>query len=773
MRKLLKYKKEILFIFICCWFLFIVVHISDFRTESNLEKTVSLSVTDSYQKFTETRGELLARQNRIRSFEIRLKKEIQPEKINLFVSDQRGNIIAYRTYTPQECVKKFIVDTELYVKKNNTYKITVQVYSEEKIEAKSCKIYYNAFLKLEYIAAVLLSFFAVLIALYDIVCRKYCLKKSVQCSFLKCCLGIGFQATISFIIVEYIFQNDISYNMSYQMIAMNVVCYLAVYLCLILIVNSVKIAILFCNIFFIIWGMANQYVYLFKGQALMPIDLKSIRTAAHVAAEYDYTLTPEMRVALSIMLVLTICWVRSGDQKRCLITNKKKKICSRGVGLLAGCGTIYVLMFSSFVSDLPLKLDMWNSRASYQTNGTFLSFFGYWHLMQVEQPENYSIEEVNNIVKQVERSNNESDDITPNIVVVMNEAFADLSYYGKFETNIPYLENYESISENAIKGYALVNIIGGGTANSEFEYLTGHSLAFMSSSIPYAQHIQEDHYSMASRLSTQGYDTTAIHPLQAVNWRRNAVYSYLGFDTFLSIEDMDEKNAEHVRQYISDGYTYDLVMDILKADSEIPDFIFDITVQNHSGYTYNKKDFEEEVQVIGYDSSEVNQYLTLVKKSDEYLGELIKELQEFEEPTILVFFGDHYPRVPEEFLNWINEENVNPSLETLLKKYSVPFLIWANFDIEEENNVLTSLNYLGCKTLEIAKMKLSGYDEYLLELSKSIPAMNTVGYLDAQGEYYYLTEENQYSKVLQEYWLLEYNEMFDMKKRINSFFDVQ
>lgn len=773
MRKILKYKKEILFIFIACWFLFIVAHISDFKTESNLEKTVSLSATDLYQKFTETSGELLAKQNRIRSFEIRLKKEIQPTQINLFVSDQRGNIIVYKTFAPQESAKKFVVDTEAYVKKNQTYKITIQVYSDEKIEAKSCKIYYNAFLKLEYIAAVLVSFLAVLIVLYDIVCEKCCLKKPMQSSFWKCWLEIGFQAVVSFIIVEYIFQNDITYNMSYQMIAINAVCYLAVYLCLSLILNSTKTAILFCNTFFTIWGLANQYVYLFKGQALMPIDLKSIRTAAHVAAEYDYTLTPEMRVALSIMLVLTICWIRSGNQKRHLIMNKKKKICSSVVGSLFGCGIIYVLMFSSFISELPLKLDMWNSRASYQTNGTFLSFFGYWHLMQVEQPENYNIEEVKNIAETIEGSNNKGDDITPNIVVVMNEAFADLSYYGEFETNIPYLENYESMSENTIKGYALVNIIGGGTANSEFEYLTGHSLAFMSSSIPYAQHIQEEHYSMASRLSEQGYDTTAIHPLQAVNWRRNAVYSYLGFDTFLSIEDMDEENAEYVRQYISDGYTYDLVMDILKEDSETPDFIFDVTVQNHSGYTYSKKDFEEEVQVVGYDSSEVNQYLTLVKKSDEYLGELIKELQGFEEPTILVFFGDHYPRVPEEFLNWINEENVNPSLETLLKKYSVPFLIWANFDIEEENDVLTSLNYLGCKTLEIAGAKLSGYDEYLLELSKAIPAMNTVGYLDSQGEYHYLTEENQYSKVLQEYWLLEYNEMFDVKKRINAFFDIQ
>lgn len=209
-------------------------------------------------------------------------------------------------------------------------------------------------------------------------------------------------------------------------------------------------------------------------------------------------------------------------------------------------------------------------------------------------------------------------------------------------------------------------------------------MAFMASSVPYAQHIQEQHYTIASTLSEQDYDTVAIHPLEEVNWRRQAVYSYFGFDDFISIEDMDTENAEYVRNYISDAYSYDLILQILKEDNDVPDFVFDVTVQNHSGYTYSKDDFEEEVQVNGYTSFAVNQYLTLIKKSDEALGELIKQLQDFSEPTILVFFGDHYPGGLDEFLSWINPENDAPSLEILQRKFSVPFLIWANYDIAEE-----------------------------------------------------------------------------------------
>lgn len=632
-----RHKKIIMLLLAAVWLLYISVNMLGFQATSNLTDVVGLSDTEhNYEEYTEFEGELQARQYRIHSFEIRLKKKAKPQKIDVFIIDEGGKNITSCSYVPQKKAKKFTITDEVYIKKHGQYRIIVQVYDENSLTASSCKVYYNAFLKLDYMAAVLASFMAVFILLWDIIHKRGYLRKEKAVSLLTLVL-IGVQAGVAFWTVEHIFQNDIAYHITSRIILLNLGCYLAVYLVMLFILNSAKWSVLLCNFFFIVWGLANQYVYLFKGQALMPVDLKSIRTAASVASEYDYTLTPEMRLALSVMILFTVLWVRGENRKLVVSASVIKRFFVRIPGLILGTVVCWGLMKSSFIPNMGMNLDMWDSRNSFHENGTFLSFWGYWHLMQVEKPESYTPDGAAEIAESAEKKIVETDEMQPNIVVVMNEAFADLSYYGEFETNIPYLENYNSIKENAIKGYALVNIIGGGTANSEFEYLTGHSLTFMSSSIPFAQHIQEKHDSIASNLSMQGYDTTAIHPLHGVNWRRNVVYPYLGFDDFIAMEDMDKMNAEYVRQFISDGYTYELVMDILKENSDAPDFVFDVTVQNHSGYTYAKEDFEEEVWVEGYDSMEVSQYLTLIKKSDEALGTFIRQLETFSEPTILVF----------------------------------------------------------------------------------------------------------------------------------------
>lgn len=637
MQKIKRHKKIGLLLLAIVWFLYISTNRLDFQATSNLTDVVKLSDTGkSYEDFTEFEGELQSQQYRIHSFEVRLKKKAKPEKINVILIDEDGKRIYLCSLVPQKKAKKFTVTDDVYIKKHESYKIIVQVYAENKLIASSCKVYYNAFLKLDYIVAAMTSFMAVFLLVWDIIHKRGYLKKSKPASLLTAVL-LGIQSVVTFWVVEHIFQNDIAYNIVPNKILLNLGCYLAVYFVVFFILNSSKWSVLLCNLFFIVWGLANQYVYQFKGQALMPVDLKSIRTAASVASKYDYSLTHEMRLALSIMILLTVLWVRGENRKLVVSDSLIKRFFIRIPGLILGAVICFGLMESSFIPNLGMHLDMWDSRNSFHENGTFLAFFGYWHLMQVEKPENYTSDIVAEIVEEVEKKEAETGEIQPNIVVVMNEAFADLSYYGEFETNVPYLENYNSIKENAIKGYALVNIIGGGTANSEFEYLTGHSLTFMSSSIPFAQHIQEKHDSIASNLSMQGYDTTAIHPLHGVNWRRNVVYPYLGFDDFIAMEDMDKKNAEYVRQFISDGYTYELVMDILKENSDAPDFVFDVTVQNHSGYTYAKEDFEEEVWVEGYDSMEVSQYLTLIKKSDEALGTFIRQLETFSEPTILVF----------------------------------------------------------------------------------------------------------------------------------------
>lgn len=768
-----KYSRWMLVLPVVIWFVYILVNMSDFQAVDNLSKNVALSeVIQENDTFIERSGEFQARQYRIHTFEVRFKQKIKPDRIEVILSNKDGKVVSSVNFEPLEELKRHRIEHEIYIKRSEIYTVSIRVYAEQADFLTTCKVHYNAFLKLDYIAAVCVSFLAVVILVLDVIKKKRSSRSTKRVNG-GICLGILLQSGAAFWTVEYMFRNDILVNIAPKMIGVNWMLYLAVYLLAYFLLNSLKWSVLLCNSLFTVWGLANQYVYLFKGQALMPVDLKSLRTAANVAAEYDYTLTPEMRLALSVMILCSVLWLCTQDRKLVCDSVAIKRILIRVPGILLGVLMGYVLFVSAFIPGLRMTLDMWNSRSSYHLNGTVPAFLGYWHLMQVDKPEGYSDEAVLKLTETVELKNVESNDIRPNIVVVMNETFVDLSEYGEFETNVPYMEHYDSIIENSINGQALVNIIGGGTANSEYEYLTGHSLAFMSSSIPYVQHIQEEHSSMASNLSAQGYDTTAIHPYDGVNWRRNAIYPYLGFDEFISLENMDKENAEYVRQFISDEYTYEMIMDILQQDSETPDFIFDVTVQNHSGYIYEKDDFQEKVKVKGYDSAEVNQYLSLIKISDEALGKLVRQLEGFEEPTILVFFGDHYPRLPEEFFNWINQENAAPSLETLQKKYSVPYFIWANYDIEEEQDSMTSLNYLGARTLELAGVEMSEYDRYRLKMAEDIPAVNAFGYVDDRGQYCNTQDDSEKYNQLQQYWTLIYNELFDTKNSLKSFFGIE
>ncbi len=147
-------------------------------------------------------------------------------------------------------------------------------------------------------------------------------------------------------------------------------------------------------------------------------------------------------------------------------------------------------------------------------------------------------------------------------------------------------------------------------------------------------------------------------------------------------------------------------------------------------------------------------------------------MEAFGEPTVVAFFGDHYPKLPDEFYTWLNPEHENPSIETLQKLYSVPFFIWANYDIEEESDVITSLNYLGAKTLEVAGLDMSAYDRFRLELSEEISAINQFGFVDKDGMYHTLEELGVYEAKVQDYWIVQYNEMFDHKGKSEEMFSL-
>ena len=361
----------------------------------------------------------------------------------------------------------------------------------------------------------------------------------------------------------------------------------------------------------------------------------------------------------------------------------------------------------------------------------------------------------------------------PTIIAIMNESFADLSVLGEFTTNFELTPFMNSLKENTIKGYALASVYGAKTPNSEWEFMTGNSMAFLpEGSVVYQQYINDTPDSIVSTLKNEGYTAVAMHPYYETGWSRNTIYPTLGFDEMYFIDDFNQKNI--VREYITDKEMYDKIIERFnkkKSDENL--FIMGITMQNHGGYGEPYDNFIERIYKVGTSYTDANQYLSLVNESDKALRELVTFFENVDEPVEIVFFGDHQPGLNSNFIRLLNGKGTSGlTMDELEALYTVPFFIWTNYDTKEETLERCSLNYLSTIALERANIKLPPYNRFLAEIMEEIPAMNSQGYYSKQnGEYiHYEQAEGTEAEWLDKYNILQYNAMFDARERSEVFF---
>ena len=396
----------------------------------------------------------------------------------------------------------------------------------------------------------------------------------------------------------------------------------------------------------------------------------------------------------------------------------------------------YGLMFHSD-EIVEQKLRLYNklftpTTISYK-NGTALAFVMELRYLSVDKPAGYNADTAAQELAALEEESMSEPAMAgagsdegefPNIIVIMDEAFSDPAILGNFTVNQDYMPFVHSLldgAENTVSGWLNVSVLGGNTANTEFEYLTGNTMAFLpQGSIPYQQYIKGEAPSLASHLAGLGYQTVAMHPYNASGWDRDTVYPAMGFSEMYFLPDFD--NAAKVRNYVSDQSDFEKIVEIYENKGDNPLFLFNVTMQNHSSYTESFDNFDPQIEVEG-GSQTLNNYLSLLSLSDAALSELISYFEEQEEDTIIVFFGDHQTTnsVIEPILKQNGKSSSTLTEEEQADRYKVPFFIWANFDIEEETGVETSVNYLGAKTLLAAGVPMDGYFTYLSVFSETVP----------------------------------------------------
>ncbi|MBO6112164.1 MAG: sulfatase-like hydrolase/transferase [Lachnospiraceae bacterium] len=525
-----------------------------------------------------------------------------------------------------------------------------------------------------------------------------------------------------------------------------------------------------------LFGVVNYFLIEFRGCPFISIDIASISTAATVAGGYEYVLSDSLVKSIlftvfASVIINTVC-----DRGKLSSKEMRSRLMIRITAFSALMGVMIIFIgFSNLDSFFDMNTDLYYPSSTYIDKGAGISFLAIYQLTRVSKPDDYDEEKV---MAMLQRSSGKfaykvDKDMKPSIIVIMNESFSDLSVLGQFEKTKEHLDFFYSLYDDGGTiqiGNAYVSTRGGNTAKSEFEFLTGNTMAFLSGIIPYTVYHFDNIYSIPREMVKQSYGSIAMHPDTPNNWARKRVYSEMGFNKFISIEGFE--GYETLRDFVSDEGDYERVLDEY-ASHEEPVFIFNITEQNHGGYAtwqFENKDIIVDVDEDYKDFDNVIAYESLIKQTDEANRRLIQELKRSSKPVIVCFFGDHQPVLGSEFDDRImsnDNKRYTKEVENNEKIYIVPYFIWANFEPERTVNEykldgkdVTSINYLMFMIQYYAGLDISDYGKYLLSLRDDIPVINSEGYLTSDKKWHSFEEVGDAAKLVNEYKNVQYFEMF-------------
>ena len=574
---------------------------------------------------------------------------------------------------------------------------------------------------------------------------------ALVCIFLSCALPTKMVSNASYL------------NIGYYRVIMNYLCAAVVYGLFLVITGNIKWAVGLASGALLLLSTASGFLFQFRGNLLKPTDFLAIKTAMNVAGQYVFTVSKNMAYSWFAWLFAMFVLHRLPSGKPPM-----PKIWFR----LGAAALTVAAALVFWRGSVDIKMNTWSNEGATR-NGYLLNFAVGLRDCFPEKPEGYSREALDALESAypVEEAAPQRENL-PNILVIMSESYADFSILGsELRTNQPVTPFLDSLEENTIRGYALASVFGGTTANSEFEFLTGLSMANLPEGCcPYQQYINSDTPSLVQWMNTLGYRTIATHPYFASGWNRTQVYPLLGFSEMTFDEDYPYQDL--IREFVSDREMYSYVLNVLEETEDQPLFLFGITMQNHGDYIYTGDHYEQTIFLEGYemDHPMAEQYLTLLHETDTATEYLLTELERFPEDTIVLFFGDHFPQVEGDFFLEVHGGTFDTLSEQMLQ-FSVPFFIWANFDIPEQRVECTSLNYLGRYLLEAAGIELPPYYRFLGDLEEAIPAINAQSYYSLSQQAYLPLEDAQDEERwwLNQYAILQYNCLFDSDR--SAFFE--
>lgn len=463
------------------------------------------------------------------------------------------------------------------------------------------------------------------------------------------------------------------------------------------------------SIVILIWGIlgtTNWVILGFRSTPFSAIDTIMIKNALEL---FNLYFTPIEFILLISGVVLAIVIL-------IVIWKKCPKLETRShfvqyVGMIIAL-FLFELVFTNInIHAKILSSNFENLSYAYQNYGFVYCFTNSLVDVGISKPSNYSQETVSQITEPIitaqtlgtstkKPSYKEKD--KPNIIFIQLESFFDVNYVNDVTFSENPVPNFKSLKEHFTSGFLNVPSVGAGTANTEFEILTGMSTAFFGAGeYPFKTILTKTTCeSMAYLLASNGYSTHAIHNNDGTFYSRNKVYANLGFDSFTPIEYMYNVPT-NPRHWAKDSILPDEIFKCIDSTKE-SDFVFTVSVQAHGRYPHEKIDDTQTITISGNDfkKAEFEYYTNQIHEMDVMIGNLIDQIEESDEPTILVLYGDHLPTLG------LSEERL-----TNANMYQTEYVIWDNIGLTQNDEDLHSYQ-LSTKVFNELKLSLGIMQEY-------------------------------------------------------------
>lgn len=592
-------------------------------------------------------------------------------------------------------------------------------------------------------------------------------------------LVLGF--SFLFLLVQAIFQNGSSDAQPFELflypliVLVNLLPLLLLIAVFFFLTRRLWVGVLLTALPFVSALYTNYYKVLYRKEPFNPADFVLAGEAGDMLERY--TLTPDLWVVLGILLALLM--IAGAFFFRPAKIGTKTRIIGVLICVVLAFFAHPLYQDKTYYDRLDAPGESFNPVSASAGKGFLFTFLTDISTVHYQQPEGYSVDAAKEILARYETAETLSPAATPNVIAIMSEAFFDPTEAENLEflPGRDPLVNYRKILSQSYYGKIVVPGFAGGTAATESEFLTGINTALVSTAMPviYTSYIKRKTYGLPMLFSQSGYEIDGIHPGHPWFYNRQNVYPCLGFESFMTKDDLP-RDVEQVHYYVSDRVTTDLIIDhyndYLEKTEKDGYFNFTVTIQNHGPYAEEIIDREPRmVRPEGVSDTlyaVMDNYMQGLADADQMLLRLTEYLNSIDEPTVLVFYGDHLPYFDANFegLRAIGYD-IDPETKAgMLHRYQTPYFIWQNRAARQQSGIartgqgpMISANFLSTLVLEQMNVPLPPYFSFLQELRKKVQVIAPTYYMVDGSMTRELDEATE--QQLAEYRILQYYHLFD------------